>query len=624
MITLIDMKILANLNPEQKRAVTFGDGPLLILAGAGSGKTRVLVHRAAYLISERRVLPSEILMVTFTNKAAGEMKERIGKLLGGSELPMAGTFHFFCARVLRADGRAAGVDPGYVIYDEGDQLDVVREAMERLNVGIKEMKPASVLWTISSAKQELIGPLEYPQYARGKFQETAARVYIEYQKLLRDAGALDFDDLIMETIKLFNKHPEVLTSYQNRFRYVLVDEYQDTNKAQYQLTKLLARERRNLTAVGDASQAIYGWRGADYRNLLNLQSDYPELTVVNLEQNYRSTQTILDAAHDVISHNRTHPILSLWTKNGRGERIGIYEARSELDEAAFIISEVQRLTADNRKKGRRLSDFAILYRTNAQSRVLEEAFLQSGIPYILVGGVRFYERREVKDIISYLRLIANPKDSLSRKRIEKLGKGREQKFWEFRGSLGVGQFQTLNLLDKVVEQTHYLDIFDQENEEDQARLENIKELRSVASEFPDLNQFLENVALVQQEYLPDRQAGLPTGKPGVSEKGGAITLMTLHAAKGLEFPEVFLVGMEEGLFPHSRTIADNHELEEERRLCYVGITRAKERLVLSYASRRLYFGQRVSNVVSRFITDIPEHLTQRLSPYLDQSLGNFI
>lgn len=609
------MDILENLNPEQKQAVTYGDGPLLVLAGAGSGKTRVLVHRGAYLIANGKARPQEILMVTFTNKAAGEMKERIGRLLNGSDLPTSGTFHSVSARILRTEGSAIGIDPHYVIYDESDQTDAIRAAMEKLNIDTKEIRPSSILWTISAAKQELLGPLEYPQYAKGKIQELSARVYIEYQKTLRESGALDFDDLLMETLRLFKTDSEVLNKYQLRYRYVLVDEYQDTNRAQYQLTRLLAKKWRSMTAVGDASQAIYGWRGADYRNLLNLQNDYPDLKIINLEQNYRSTQMILDAAHGVISHNKTHPILNLWTQNGKGERIGIYEARSELDEAGFIVSEIARLMGDGSYRHR---DFAALYRTNAQSRVIEEAFLHAGIPYVLVGGVRFYERREIKDILAYLRVLSNPKDAISVKRIQKLGKRREEKFNEFKEKINLEENHTLELLDQVVKTTSYLDQFDQSDEGDLARLENIKELRSVAAEFPSLDEFLENVALVQQEYLP---AGRQIS--GSSERN-AVTLMTLHAAKGLEFPVVFMVGMEEGLFPHSRALTDSHELEEERRLCYVGITRARKRLIMTYAGRRLYFGQRVSNVVSRFVTDVPEQLIERLSPWINQSLGNYL
>jgi DNA helicase-2/ATP-dependent DNA helicase PcrA len=631
------MSILDELNPPQQKAVTFGDGPLLVLAGAGSGKTRVLVHRAAYLIKERGVPPGNILMVTFTNKAAGEMKERIRKMLRSEETeilseqknrryaePFAGTFHSLCAKVLRVDGKLLGLGPGYVIYDEGDQLETVKTAMRNLDIDTKETRPGAILNTISSAKQELVGPLDYQELAKGKFQEIAANVYREYQKLLNNYEALDFDDLLMQAVRLFKDYPEILEKYQDRYRYILVDEYQDTNRAQYVLTKLLAAKRKNITAVGDAAQAIYGWRGADYRNLLNLRTDYPDLTIINLEQNYRSTQTILDAAHRIISHNTSHPILKLWTDKHGGPKINLYEARNETDEAVFIIYEIERLMTNGQQPvAKNLKDFAILYRTNAQSRTLEEAFLHSGIAYTLVGGTRFYERREIKDVLSYLRLLTNPKDFVSMKRIQKLGKNREKKFWNFRENTDPHNFHTLELLDQVLKATDYLDQFDPKNEEDLSRLENIKELRSVAQEFPELPSFLENVALVEQEYLPDRQAGLPD-HPREDEKKDAVTLMTLHAAKGLEFPVVFMVGMEEGLFPHSRSLFDAHELEEERRLCYVGITRAKHYLYLTYAVHRLYFGQRVNNAVSRFVTDIPEELTIRSGPYLDQSLENFI
>lgn len=607
------MSILDNLNPAQQQAVSFGEGPLLVLAGAGSGKTRVLVHRAAFLIDHQKADPSDILMVTFTNKAADEMKKRITSLLGQTGLPLTGTFHSFCARLLRHEAKQASLDPNYLIYDETDQKDTVASAMDRLTLNSKDLKPSSVLGAISSAKQELIGSLEYPQYAKGKFQETVARIYIEYQNILKQSGALDFDDLLIETIKLFEKSPETLAKYQTGFRYVLVDEYQDTNKAQYLLTKMLSKKWRNLTAVGDASQAIYGWRGADFRNLLNLKNDFPDLTVINLEQNYRSTQNILDTAHSVISHNKTHPILKLWTNNEKGEKIGIYEARSESEEASFITLEVQKLISSGRYQ---YQDFAVLYRTNAQSRILEESLLHAGIPYLLVGGVRFYERREIKDILSILRLVADPKDIVSIKRLQKLGKRREEKFWRYREDNNFGNVPTLEILDRSIAAVNYLELFDSRDPDDLSRLENIKELRSVATQFPELSAFLENVALVQQEYLPEQPKNLASKN--------AITLMTLHAAKGLEFPIVFIVGMEEGIFPHSRSLFDSHELEEERRLCYVGITRAKEKLILTLAAKRLYFGQRTSNVISRFICDIPEYLTERLSPYYNQSLNNSI
>lgn len=612
--------ILSHLNPTQQEAVTFEGGPLLILAGAGSGKTRALTHRAAWLIQAKGLPPENILLLTFTNKAAGEMKERITRLLdnqrtreleiqksnhpvlqSSNHLPFAGTFHSFCAKILRVDGHHRGIPPGFLIYDEDDQIEAVKRVMKDLNIATNNFAPASVLTTISQAKNELLSPLEYPQYARGYFQETVARIYLAYQKLLKDSGALDFDDLLGETVRLFQNHPPVLQQYQQRFQYILVDEWQDTNKAQYLLTRLLASAHGNLTVVGDASQSIYSWRGADFHNVILLQKDFPNLKTINLEQNYRSTQTILDAAFNVIQHNQSHPILKLWTKNPPGERIKIFQAGSETEEAQFIISNITQMTNS-------LKDYVILYRTNSQSRVIEETFLHAGIPYILVGGVKFYARREVKDVLSYLRLLQNPQDLISLKRVEKLGKGRLNKFLEFPKNLrALDKLSTLEILDKVLGETGYLELYNPEVEEDLRRLENIKELRSVATEFPHLTDFLENVALVQQEYLPDQPSAFG------HTLNEAVTLMTLHAAKGLEFPVVFIIGMEEGLFPHSRSLLDPQELEEERRLCYVGITRAEQQLFLTYATRRLYFGQRTSNLVSRFITDIPETLSVKMN-----------
>lgn len=594
--------ILTQLNPAQQEAVTFGEGPLLILAGPGSGKTRALTYKAAYLIKEKGVNPNEILLVTFTNRAADEMKDRLKKLIGEIP-PFTSTFHSFCARVLRIDGKHIGIPQNFTIYDEEDQLNTIKSAMTKIDVSTKRYKPASILNTISQAKNELISAMEYPQYARGDFQTTVARVYLTYRRLLKEYEALDFDDLLFEVVRLFQKENSVLTKYQNRFHYILVDEYQDTNRAQYVLTQLLAKKWRNLCVVGDASQAIYGWRGANYRNLVHLKRDFSDLRIINLEQNYRSTQTILEAANEVIKKNTTHPILKLWTEREGGEKISLYEASSELDEAVFVVNKIAEYLTKNRVP---YSDMAVLYRTNAQSRVLEEAFLHAGIPYLLVGGVRFYERKEIKDCLAYLRLLANPKDTISRKRIEKLGKRRLEKFLQFKQEFDDlddrSKLTTLETLDKVLEATGYLDLYDPENEADFARLENIKELRSVATEFPDLNRFLENVALVQQEYLPDR--------PKKDAKKEGVTLMTAHAAKGTEFPVVFMVGMEEGLFPHSRSMTEKDELEEERRLCYVGMTRAKEKLYLSYARRRLYFGQKTSNPLSRFIADIPKELLE--------------
>ncbi|MDP3998737.1 MAG: UvrD-helicase domain-containing protein [bacterium] len=608
--------LLEDLNQRQREAVKQTDGPILILAGAGSGKTRVLTHKIAHLITEQKAQPEDILALTFTNKAAGEMKERIQNLLipdsrfPTPDLPFAGTFHSFCARILRKEGKALGFPPGFLIYDEGDQKEVIKEAMKNLDISTKNYNPSAVLATIGQAKNELLSALEYLQYARGHFQETAAKIYLTYQKILKENAALDFDDLLLETVRLFQKEPPILTRYQNRFRYILIDEYQDTNRAQYALGKLLAGRWRNICVVGDASQSIYSWRGADFRNLMSFKNDFPDLKVFNLEQNYRSTQKILDAAYHVILRNTSHPILKLWTQNPPGEKINLYESPNEHEEAEFIINQIASHAMRHKPAlptGRpyALSNFAIFYRTNAQSRILEETLLRAGLPYALVGGTRFYERREIKDVLAYLRLLVNPKDTVSYKRIEKLGKARLQKFLGFAGKLDYSNIKkelpTLEILDELLAKTGYLELYDPKVEEDLTRLENIKELRSVATEFPDPTNFLENVALVEQEYYPDN----PVGN---GEKKNTVTLMTLHAAKGLEFPVVFIIGMEEGLFPHSRSLLDPQELEEERRLCYVGMTRAKEKLYLTYARRRLFFGQRTSNTVSRFIGEIPQHL----------------
>jgi DNA helicase II / ATP-dependent DNA helicase PcrA len=622
--------LLNDLNPDQQEAVTHTEGPVLILAGAGSGKTRVLTYRVAFLISENHISPHNILMVTFTNKAANEMKERLRKLLYrddhtprspaspagrlGEVVPFAGTFHSLCVKILRIDGSHIGIPDNFVIYDEQDALDAVKDIMKKLDISTKNLpagkagyNPGAILHTISQAKNELISATEYPQYARGYFQEAVSQVYLSYQKVLHDTGALDFDDLLMQVVRLFETRPEVLGKYQETYHYILVDEYQDTNKAQYMLVKLLAARRKNICVVGDASQSIYRWRGADYRNIINFKNDYTNASIFHLEQNYRSTQKILDAAHGVISKNTSHPILKLKTDKIGGEQITLYEARTEHDEAAFLVQTIL-------QGSRPFTDFAVLYRTNAQSRVLEEAFLHAGIPYILVGGTRFYERKEIKDVLAYLRYIANSKDMVSFRRLEKLGKGRLAKFITYAENFSKDNTlisrTTLELLDEVVSVTNYLDLYDARVEEEAYRLENIKELRSVATEFPNLTEFLETVALMEQSYEPDALRKRDQNRD-------AVTLMTLHAAKGLEFPVVFIVGMEEGLFPHSKSLMDKDELEEERRLCYVGVTRAKEKLYLTYANRRLFFGTRTQNMISRFIADIPQHILE-----LNVSLSN--
>lgn len=597
------LELLNDLNPEQQEAVKNTDGPMIILAGAGSGKTRVLTYKVVYLIKEKGVDPSEILMVTFTNKAAKEMKERILRLLPDQPLPTVSTFHSLCAKILRVEGNRVGLGSNFAIYDDQDQKDTIKECYKELGISIKEFKPSSILNTISEAKNELIDETQYPQYARGLFQETAAKVYLLYQKHLKENNALDFDDLILKTVSILKTYPEILEKYQTRFRYILVDEYQDTNHAQYSLTRLLSAKWKNVCVVGDFAQSIYSFRGADYQNLSKFKDDFSSVKTFSLSQNYRSTQRILDAASSVISRNNSHPVLKLWTENKKGEDIAIYEALNEEKEAQFIIDQIEKIKYQ--RPDLKYSDFAVLYRTNAQSRSIEEALLHFSIPYILIGGVRFYERKEIKDILAFLKVLDNPKDKTSLKRIEKIGKTRLKKFLEFQENFGekIKELKTIDVMDSVIKATEYLTMFDEKDEEDRARLENIKELRSVAIEFPIPSEFLENVALVEQEYIPDHV--------DPDNIKNTVNLMTLHAAKGLEFPVVFMVGMEEGLFPHSRSLMNRQELEEERRLCYVGMTRAKEKLFLTYARKRLYFGQRTSNIVSRFIMELPEETLTR-------------
>lgn len=968
--------LLDDLNPVQKQAVQTTEGPCLILAGAGSGKTKALTHRVAYLMADKKIPGENILMITFTNKASSEMKNRVLNLLHSNlepktyNLPVMGTFHSFCARILRQEGHHLGFAPNFSIYDENDVIDAIKEAMKTLDISPQKTSPSAVRNTISGAKNEMISSLEYPTYARGFFQETVAKVYLEYQRILEKNQAVDFDDLLLLTVKLFQNHPEVLTKYQIQFRYILIDEYQDTNAVQYILSKLLANRYKNICVVGDASQclpagtqiatpngtkpvekikrgdpivaaagralthnvpvqnikisqykgkifiiktksgkilkatpnhitfarlslktncyyvylmfrkdkgyrigiaksfrtpekgkvqigllvrsnqesadkmwilkvcknrseanfweqwfvveygipsmvfstggrsmlitqeqinqlfdsidtkervkavfrdyflleeyphhhpkgvasriapdrqlvhftlfgdqrpslrspwcghrvsintsnetlkiilhklghftragnrntwrietsnwnyekalslaekissdgggltinhsafivdnkkflftpishlretmeigilengkiitdevisvstedyqgkvydldvntlhnycannivvhnSIYSFRGADFRNIVNFQRDYPQTKVFNLEQNYRSTQNILDAAFAVISKNHTHPILKLWTENPDGQKIQIVETRSESEEALFIARTVKELKLP-------LSSCAVLYRTNAQSRSLEEIFLKAGLPYVLVGGIRFYERKEIKDILAYLRLLANPKDSISESRIEKVGKGRMAKFTTFAGAAQVSleSYTTLELLDNILDVTGYLEYIDDGTDTGKSKVENVKELRSVAEQFPKLTEFLENVALVESEYTSDEKR---KKRSSGGEKQEAVTLTTLHQAKGLEWPIVFMVGMEEGLFPHSRCLLDVGEMEEERRLCYVGITRAKEQLFLTYARQRLFFGTRSNNLVSRFILDLPQKLVESNTNY---------
>jgi DNA helicase-2/ATP-dependent DNA helicase PcrA len=611
--------LLKNLNSQQQKAVQYNKGPMLVLAGAGSGKTRVLTYRIAYLLSEKGINPTNILAVTFTNKAANEMKERIRQLIDThyqlpiTNYPFAGTFHSFCASVLRKDGYQIGISRSFVIYDQSDQIKVVKKVLKKLDISQKKFRASSIHASISQAKNELLLPDNYSSIASGYWQEVVAEVYKHYQAELIEAKALDFDDLLVFTVNLFKVKSQVLEKYQNRFKYILVDEYQDTNTAQYTLTKLLAGKSKNICVVGDCSQSIYGWRGANYRNVLNFQKAFPKAVVFKLERNYRSTQIILDAATAVIKNNLTHPILSLWTNKSEGAQISLYEAYNEKDEADFIVRTLLDLNQKNAKL--KASDIAVLYRTNAQSRVIEEAFLHYGIPYVLVGGVRFYERKEIKDILAYLRLVVNSKDSVSLDRARKIGKRRLSSLLDFikRSKDIKSELTTLEIMDEILQATRYLERFNSENEEDRARLENIRELKSVAAEYPKIIAFLENVALVEMETSLINSKNMLIR----NEKKDAIMFMTLHQAKGLEFNTVFIVGVEEGLFPHSRSLEDAYELEEERRLAYVGITRAKERLFLTHAQKRLYFGSWARNPVSRFITEIPEHLLKPVFPNLD-------
>ncbi len=642
------MDILDNLNPEQYAAVTYGDGPLLILAGAGSGKTRVLTQRIAYLISQRGVSPANILAVTFTNKAAGEMKERVERLLGYSaERIWVSTFHSTCVRILRADGAKQGIDPNFVIYDSQDQLALVKEVLKELNINDKNFPPRSVLEAISRAKNELQTPADYGERATDFWEKTIARVYQLYQQKLGENRAVDFDDLIMQTVLLFRNNPVVLEYYQERFRYILVDEYQDTNKAQYELVNLLAAKYSNLCVVGDDNQSIYGWRGADISNILAFERDYPNAKVIKLEQNYRSTQTILSAANNLIQFNIARTKKNLWTEAGQGEPIKVYWAADERDEAKFIIDEITRL----HQAGFKSADIAILYRTNAQSRPFEEAFLYGGVPYTVVGSLRFYDRKEIKDLIAYLRVIYNPADNISLKRIinvPKRGIGETtvgklesraaqrgtslyqvllditagSETVETRAKSKIGDFVKMiedlraqqegesltNLVEELLEVSGYrAELVLSKDEQAKGRLENINEFLSATQQYDrelpgeGVGLFLEQLALLSDIDSYEGESDL-------------VTLMTLHSAKGLEFPVVFLAGLEEGIFPHSRSVWEMDQLEEERRLCYVGITRAKERLYLTSAARRTIFGLTDNRLPSRFIEEIPAELKEEIKP----------
>ena len=591
---------LDELNEDQRSAVEYTGSPLLIMAGAGSGKTKTLTYKAAHLIDSGTITPEQLLMVTFTNKAAGEMRERLSKIIG-AKIPNVGTFHSMSARILRHEAQEVGLSRDFVIYDDSDQESLVKEISNNLEIDPKRFRPRAIMSTISSAKQEMVTPESYQSMAHGPFQEVAAQVYLAYQKQLKVYGAVDFDDLLNLCVKLFQENKTVLTKYQEMFRYIFVDEYQDTNTTQYLFTTLLANKYKQLTVVGDASQSIYRWRGADYRNMAKLKKDYPNLHEIKLSRNYRSTQNILDAATQVIGNNKNHPILSLWTESGAGEKISLITAYSGSDEAKRIVEEIQQLICGSTQGSTpTYNDIALLYRTNAQSRSIEEGFIRAGIPYVLIGGTKFYERKEIKDLLAYLRIVLNPNDGISYKRAEKLGKRKLSQILNIPHEMDTEAATPSELLDKVIENSQYMNQFDSEIEEDLSRIENIKELQAVASEFGNLTDFLENVALVQSEYYEGEK----------KDHKNAVTLMTLHAAKGLEFPIVFLVGLEEGLFPHSRSLMEIEEMEEERRLAYVGITRAKIKLYLSWAKQRTIWGSAGIQNRSRFIDEIDPALIE--------------
>ncbi len=643
-------KLLNGLNPEQQRAVKTTDGPLLLMAGAGSGKTRVLTHRIAYLMVEKQVNPYNILAITFTNKAAREMKERIYSMMGGvADEIWVSTFHSMCVRILRRDIDRLGYNRNFTILDTTDQQSVVKTILKEKNLDPKKYDPRAILGAISSAKNELIGPEEFAKNAGGHMDQIVADVYEMYQKRLRKNQALDFDDLIMTTIQLFQRVPEVLTFYQRKFQYIHVDEYQDTNRAQYMLVKLLAQRFQNLCVVGDSDQSIYRWRGADIANILSFEKDYPRSEVILLEQNYRSTKRILFAANEVIKNNLNRRDKNLWTENAEGNKIFYYRADSEQSEAQFVAGKIKEAVQSGKRK---YSDFAILYRTNAQSRVMEEVLLKSNIEYSIVGGVKFYDRKEIKDTLAYLRLIANPDDDISLTRVinvpkRGVGSSSVDKIANFADMHDMSMFQALGsieliglspkitkacrefydlinnythmqeylsvteLVEEVLEKTGYYEMLKAEKSiEAQSRLENLDEFLSVTKNFEEGNEdksliaFLTDLALVADIDKLDEDG----------KQVDTVVLMTLHSAKGLEFPVVFLLGLEEGVFPHSRSLMEEAEMEEERRLAYVGITRAEEELFITNAQMRTLFGRTNMNPPSRFIGEIPADLIDGLEP----------
>lgn len=636
--------ILQGLNPQQEEAVKTTEGPLLILAGAGSGKTSVMTRRIAYLLSQCSIQPWNILAITFTNKAAKEMNERVEKLVGNAagDIWMS-TFHSMCVKILRREAEHLGFENHFSILDPDDQMSAIKQCMLDLNYDMKKFDPASVLWKISAAKNELVGPDEFKSRAgKSLLDSVAANVYREYQYKLNSINAFDFDDLIFKTVQLFEERPDVLNIYQEKFQYIHVDEYQDTNRAQYKLVNLLAGKCRNLCVVGDSDQAIYRWRGADISNILNFERDYSEAKIIMLEQNYRSTNTILQAANAVIRHNTRRKEKNLWSAKGQGAPISLYAALDQADEAAYIIAKVQEHVGG----GGQFRDCTVLYRANAQSRAIEEAFLQAAIPYKIIGGMTFYDRREIKDVMAYLKVTANPQDEISLLRIvnvpkRNIGDGTIRRLLDFahendmtlleamgkaeRADLGekateaVKKFHLLmtdlhwlqeglsvtEFLQEMLRRTGYREMYESSpKEEDRNRLENIDELLTVTRAFDRRRRGTLADFLAETSLLSDTDK--ETGK-----KDNAVHMMTMHASKGLEFPVTFVVGMEESIFPHARSMDSPEGIEEERNLCYVAITRAQEKLHLSYCTERTIFGQLQMNEPSRFLDELPEELVER-------------
>ena len=638
----MDNTLLKGLNPEQQDAVKATQGPLLIMAGAGSGKTRVLTHRVAYLIEEENVMPWHVLAITFTNKAAKEMKERIGKLLDESASDVwVSTFHSLCVRILRRDIDKMGKPKTFTIADPSEQRTLMKQILTKMNLDPKRYDPRALLGTISNAKNELLTPERYAQVAASPYEQTVASVYDAYAKEMDRNNSLDFDDLIMTTSQLFDENPDVLEKYQEKFQYIHVDEYQDTNEAQYKLVKQLGGKYRNVCVVCDADQSIYGWRGANIQNIMNFEKDYPEATTIKLEQNYRSTKTILKAANEVINHNSNRKPKELWTDNADGEKIKFYRGQNESDEALFVVDQIKNLLL----QGFNYGDFAVLYRTNAQSRTFEEKLMQANMPYKIIGGHKFYDRKEIKDVLGYLRLVANHDDSMSFQRvinspkrgigpgtIEKLQNYADEHGWSLLEAaenielspLGAKPRKTIGhfakviddltklsetesmtvLMNHLLEDSGYVDDLKQQNNlESQARIENIEELLTVTTQF---DQAYEPDPEVDETRLTTflTELSLVSDQDDIEEEQTEVTLMTLHAAKGLEFPVVFLVGMEEGIFPLGRSLLKEDDLEEERRLAYVGITRAEKRLYLTNAFSRTLYGRTQNNPTSRFVEEI--------------------